>query len=382
MADLPSMLGEDPAFLEVEAQVSRLAAIDRPCLVIGERGTGKELLATRLHYLSPRWDGPLVKVNCAALTESLLDTELFGHEAGAFTGAQRQHVGRFERADGGTLLLDEIASASAAVQEKVLRVIEYGEMERVGGRRTIQLDVRVVGAANVDLPSLARNGAFRADLLDRLAFEVVTLPPLRARPVDVMALAHAFALEITQTMGRDVFPGFSPRAEKLLLAHSWPGNVRELKNVVERAVYRSESSDVAIDTVVIDPFDSPWRPPARPADAEDRAPARQSSARQSPARQSDASGLAGFDGADASAGLMGSEKLGSEKPGDAERSAPAGPSGTGGATADFTTEVARFERGLLERALHATRHNQRETARALGLGYHQLRRLLKKHALA
>ena len=386
MADLPSMLGEDPAFLEVEAQVSRLAAIDRPCLVIGERGTGKELLATRLHYLSPRWDGPLVKVNCAALTESLLDTELFGHEAGAFTGAQRQHVGRFERADGGTLLLDEIASASAAVQEKVLRVIEYGEMERVGGRRTIQLDVRVVGAANVDLPSLARNGAFRADLLDRLAFEVVTLPPLRARPVDVMALAHAFALEITQTMGRDVFPGFSPRAEKRLLAHSWPGNVRELKNVVERAVYRSESSDVAIDTVVIDPFDSPWRPPARPAGAEDRAPARQSSARQSPAGQSDAPGPAGFDGADASAGFMGSdmgsEKLGSEKHGDTDRSAPAGPSGTGSATADFTTEVARFERGLLERALHATRHNQRETARALGLGYHQLRRLLKKHALA
>ena len=382
MADLPSMLGEDPAFLEVEAQVSRLAAIDRPCLVIGERGTGKELLATRLHYLSPRWDGPLVKVNCAALTESLLDTELFGHEAGAFTGAQRQHVGRFERADGGTLLLDEIASASAAVQEKVLRVIEYGEMERVGGRRTIQLDVRVVGAANVDLPSLARNGAFRADLLDRLAFEVVTLPPLRARPVDVMALAHAFALEITQTMGRDVFPGFSTRAEKLLLAHSWPGNVRELKNVVERAVYRSESSDVAIDTVVIDPFDSPWRPPARPVGAEDRAPARQSSARQPPTGQSDASGLAGFDGADAPAGFMGSEKLDSEKHGDAERSAPAGPSDTGGATADFTTEVARFERGLLERALHATRHNQRETARALGLGYHQLRRLLKKHALA
>ena len=399
MADLPSMLGEDPAFLEVEAQVSRLAAIDRPCLVIGERGTGKELLATRLHYLSPRWDGPLVKVNCAALTESLLDTELFGHEAGAFTGAQRQHVGRFERADGGTLLLDEIASASAAVQEKVLRVIEYGEMERVGGRRTIQLDVRVIGAANVDLPSLARNGAFRADLLDRLAFEVVTLPPLRARPVDVMALAHAFALEITQTMGRDVFPGFGPRAEKLLLAYSWPGNVRELKNVVERAVYRSESSDVAIDTVVIDPFDSPWRPPARPAGAgaEDRRSACQSPAGQSPAGQfpadqspagrlpagqppagqSNASGLAGFDGAGASAGFTGSEKHG-----DTEGSAPAGPSGTGGTTTDFTTEVARFERGLLERALHAARHNQREAARALGLGYHQLRRLLKKHALA
>ena len=216
MAELPYILGEDPVFLEVEEQISRLATINRPCLVVGERGTGKELLATRLHYLSPRWDGPLVKVNCAALPESLLDTELFGHEAGAFTGAQRQHVGRFERADGGTLLLDEIANASATVQEKVLRVIEYGEMERVGGRRTIQLDVRVIGAANVDLPSLARAGAFRADLLDRLAFEVVTIPPLRARPADIMTLANAFAVEITRALGKGVFPGFGPRAEAVL----------------------------------------------------------------------------------------------------------------------------------------------------------------------
>ena len=342
MADPPSILGEDPAFLEVEEQISRLAAIDRPCLVIGERGTGKELLATRLHYLSPRWDGPLVKVNCAALAESLLDTELFGHEAGAFTGAQRQHVGRFERADGGTLLLDEIASASAAVQEKVLRVIEYGEMERVGGRRTIRLDVRVIGAANVDLPSLARGGAFRADLLDRLAFEVVTIPPLRARPADVMTLANAFALEITRALGKDVFPGFSPRAEGLLLGYSWPGNVRELKNVVERAVYRSASSDAPIDTVVIDPFDNPWRPLPEPAGAD--AGRRASSGR-------------------------------------ADTSEPAGPVLPADAPVDFMAEVARFERGLLERALDEARYNQGETARALGLGYHQLRRLLKKHAL-
>ena len=339
MADLPSILGEDPAFLEVEEQISRLASIDRPCLVVGERGTGKELLATRLHYLSPRWDGPLVKVNCAALTESLLDTELFGHEAGAFTGAQRQHVGRFERADGGTLLLDEIPSASAAVQEKVLRVIEYGEVERVGGRRTIQLDVRVIGAANVDLPSLARSGAFRADLLDRLAFEVVTIPPLRARPADIMTLANAFALEITRALGKDVFPGFGPLAEKVLLGHSWPGNVRELKNVIERAVYRSASFDAPIDAVVIDPFDNPWRPPPDPVGANTEG--------QAPIHRSETSG-------------------------------PAEPAA---APADFMAEVARFKRGLLERALNASRHNQSDTARALGLGYHQLRRLLKKHAL-
>ena len=340
MAELPSILGEDPVFLEVEEQISRLAAISRPCLVVGERGTGKELLATRLHYLSPRWDGPFVKVNCAALTESLLDSELFGHEAGAFTGAQRQHVGRFERADGGTLLLDEIASASPAVQEKVLRVIEYGEMERVGGRVTIRLDVRVVGAANVDLPSLARSGGFRADLLDRLAFEVVTIPPLRARPMDIMALSHAFALEITGALGRDVFPGFGPRARQRLLEHTWPGNVRELKNVVERAVYRAASLDAPIDSIILDPFDSPWRPPPDSGGA---------------ARNHDAT---------------------------ADRLEKAARSDRGGGPIDIVAEVTRFERTLLERSFNACRHNQSETARALGLGYHQLRRLLKKHDLA
>ena len=342
MAEPPFILGEDPVFLEVEEQISRLATVDRPCLVVGERGTGKELLATRLHYLSPRWDGPLVKVNCAALPESLLDTELFGHEAGAFTGAQRQHAGRFERADGGTLLLDEIANASATVQEKVLRVIEYGEMERVGGRRTIQLDVRVIGAANVDLPSLARAGSFRADLLDRLAFEVVTIPPLRARPADIMTLANAFAVEITRALGKGVFPGFGPRAKAVLLRHSWPGNVRELKNVIERAVYRSASSDAPIDSVVIDPFDHPWRP------------------------SSD-------DG-----GAFADHRTTEDR---SEATAPARCAHPADVPLDFVDEVARFERGLLERALDASRHNQKDTARALGLGYHQLRRLLKKHAL-
>ena len=342
MATPPPILGEDPSFLEVEEQISRLAAIDRPCLVIGERGTGKELLATRLHYLSPRWDGPFVKINCAALAESLLDTELFGHEAGAFTGAQRQHIGHFERADGGTLLLDEISNASTAVQEKVLRVIEYGEMERVGGRRTIQLDVRVIGAANVDLPSLARDGKFRADLLDRLAFEVVTIPPLRARPADILTLANAFALEITRAMGKDVFPGFSPRAEESLLGHAWPGNVRELKNVVERAVYRSASSDAPVDTVVIDPFENRWRPSRDPIGTDSGSPY--------------------------PVPLSGAHE-------------PAAPSASPELPVDFQAAVEQFERGLLERALEAARHSQVGAASVLGLGYHRLRRLLKKHAL-
>ena len=149
---LPQMLGEAPAFADLLDQVSAAAPLDRPVLVIGERGTGKELIAARLHYLSPRWDRPFVKLDCAALSPELLESELFGHEAGAFTGAVRRHAGRFERADGGTLFLDELANAGMRVQEKLLRVIEYGEIERVGGAQTMTVDVRVVAATNVDLP--------------------------------------------------------------------------------------------------------------------------------------------------------------------------------------------------------------------------------------
>src|SRR5690349_10411704 len=151
-AEPPQPIGSDPAFQAVLEQVSRLALLDRPALLIGERGTGKELIAERLHFLSRRWDGPFVKVNCAALSETLLETELFGHEAGAFTGARLRHRGRFERADQGTLFLDEIAAASPRVQEQVLRVIEYGEYERVGGEQVLHADVRIVAATNVDLP--------------------------------------------------------------------------------------------------------------------------------------------------------------------------------------------------------------------------------------
>ena len=184
-----AMLGESPAFLDLLEHASRVAAVNKPVLVIGERGTGKELIAARLHYLSPRWQAPLVKLNCATLTEALLETELFGHEAGAFTGAARRHVGRFEKANGGTLFLDELATVSLRVQEKILRAVEYGQFERVGGSETLTVDVRIVGATNGDLPAAVRAGQFRADLLDRLAFDVLTVPPLRVRPGDIMQLA-------------------------------------------------------------------------------------------------------------------------------------------------------------------------------------------------
>ncbi len=249
-----NLLGEANSFIEVLEQVSHLAPLDKPVLVIGERGTGKELIANRLHYLSTRWQGPFISLNCAALNENLLDSELFGHEAGAFTGAQKRHPGRFERADGGTLFLDELATAQMLVQEKLLRVIEYGELERVGGSQPLQVNVRLVCATNADLPRMVNEGTFRADLLDRLAFDVVQLPPLRERQSDIMLMAEHFAIQMCREIGLPLFPGFSAEARETLLHYRWPGNIRELKNVVERSVYRHGTSDYPLDEIIIDPF--------------------------------------------------------------------------------------------------------------------------------
>src|SRR5277367_2667500 len=259
-----SMLGSATVFLDMLEEVSNAATLNRPVLVIGERGTGKELISARLHYLSPRWEKPFLTLNCAALGESLLEAELFGHEAGAFTGATRRREGFFERADSGTLFLDEIASASMAVQEKILRVVEYGEFQRLGASVTIRVDVRLVAATNVDLPTEAANGKFRADLLDRLAFDVITVPPLRERPGDIRLLARHFGLAMAQEIKLPVFPGFTPQAERVLETYSWPGNVRELKNVVERAVYRASDTDQPIDKIILDPFESAFRPQGTP----------------------------------------------------------------------------------------------------------------------
>ena len=230
--ELPPLIGEAPAFRASLAQVSALAPLDRPVLVVGERGTGKELVAARLTYLSPRWDRPFVKLNCAALAESLLDSELFGHEAGAFTGATRRRLSRFEIADGGTLFLDEIANASLAVQEKILRVIEYGSFERVGGNEVQRVDVRVIAATNVDLPALAEKGRFRSDLLDRLAFDVVTIPPLRERAEDIPELARHLMMRAAEA-ARVPLRVFGEDAMAALQAYEWPGNVRQLRNAID-----------------------------------------------------------------------------------------------------------------------------------------------------
>ncbi len=265
----PELIGHSPVFLDALAHASAIAPVERPALILGERGTGKELLAARIHFLSARWDGPLVKLNCAAMNEELLESELFGHEAGAFTGASKKHRGRFERAEGGTLFLDEIASASARVQEKLLRVIEYGEYERVGGEETRTADVRIVAAANVNLRARARSGKFRADLLDRLAFDVVVAPPLRDRREDIPLLAAHFAGVMAAELGAD-FPGLAPAAVAALLAHDWPGNVRELKNAAERAMFHWTQQDgpAQIESVVIDPFAQDGVP-AAPANDQD-----------------------------------------------------------------------------------------------------------------
>lgn len=322
--DTEQCLGASRAFLNVLDQVSRVAPLDRPVLVVGERGSGKELIAERLHFLSNRWDAPYLKVNCAALSESLLESELFGHEAGAFTGATRTHRGRFERADQGTLFLDELSSTSSAVQEKILRVIEYGEFERLGADSTRQVSVRVIAATNEDLPDLARHKKFRADLLDRLAFDVITLPPLREREDDVVLLAEHFALNMSVELGRELFAGFTEEALKQLLGYQWPGNVRELKNLIERAVYRAEPKK-PISKLVFDPFDSPYRP------REGNAPERQ-----------------------------GGEKL----------------------PMDLREHMEAEERRIIEKALETARFNQRRAATLLGLTYYQLRGLLKKYQMS
>ncbi|MEN8718838.1 MAG: phage shock protein operon transcriptional activator [Oceanococcaceae bacterium] len=349
--ELPPLIGEDDAFLEAVEQASAAAHVDRPVLVIGERGTGKELIAARIHYLSPRWAESYQALNCAALAEDLLETELFGHTAGAFTGASKARIGRFEQASGGTLFLDELASTSPRLQEKLLRVIEYGEYERVGSSQTLRVDVRLVAAANVDLPSAAAAGRFRADLLDRLSFEVVTLPPLRARPGDITRLARHFAESMSRELGRSHFAGFGRLALQQLADYPWPGNVRELRNVVERAVYRHTDPDERVQRLVIDPFASPWRPPASLADAAAMTPQNENTPRPVTAP-------------------------------------PPTPSATGrssGETAalptDFHAHIRGIEKAVLERALDAHAHHQKRTAAALGLSYDQLRHLLKTHDL-
>ncbi len=260
-------IGQSLAFLDAVERASRAAPLNRPVLVIGERGTGKELIAERLHHLSSRWAGPLIIMNCAALPENLIEAELFGHEAGSFTGAAKTRHGRFEEADGGTLFLDELGTLSMPAQDRLLRAIEYGEITRIGASKPISVDVRIVAATNENLPAQVDKGKFRADLLDRLSFEVVTLPPLRARQGDVPLLAEHFGRRMAVELDWPNWPGFSPRA--LGRARSLPLAWQRPRTPQRRRArsLSSRRSERPVDEIVFDPFSSPWAPTSTLGDA-------------------------------------------------------------------------------------------------------------------
>ncbi len=324
-------IGQSEAFLAFGERLSKAAPVNRPVLLIGERGTGKELAAMRLHHLSKRWQGPLVALNCAALTPSLIDAELFGFEKGAFTGAAARHIGKFERADNGTLFLDEIGAIPMEVQEKILRVVEYETFERVGGSKGVEVDVRIISATNADLPRMAAKGHFKPDLLDRLSFEVLFLPPLRARKSDIQVLAEHFARQMALELDLKEMPVFSSQALAALNQYDWPGNVRELKNVVERAVYQAGGHH--IDAIELEPFRSPYSALETVETSDDSPPAQTET--QTPPQN-----------------LM-------EMP--------------------FKNAVDAFKIARLSQALHACQHHQKNTAKHLGLTYDQLRGLLRKY---
>lgn len=342
-----NLIGQANSFLEVLEHISRAAPLDKPVLIIGERGTGKELVAARLHYLSKRWDQNYLTLNCAALNENLLESELFGHEAGSFTGAQKRSEGRFERANNGTLFLDELANTSGLVQEKLLRVIEYGEFERVGGSRTVKTDVRLIAATNEDLPTLAELGEFRHDLLDRLAFDVITLPPLRERQEDILILAEQFAINMTRELDFELFSGFTEKAKRVLQEYDWPGNVRELKNVVERSIYRNNNAHVPVHDIILDPFESKFRPKKRVKSIDRQAEPTTNPINISPEQQ---------------------QAVASNKP-----------------VFEFPVDLKQlsqdYEVEMIKQGLADAQYNQKKTADKLGLTYHQLRGYLKKYNL-
>ena len=329
-------LGESESFLNFQAELSRAAGINRSVMIIGERGTGKELAASRLHYLSGRWEAPFIALNCAALPPTLIETELFGHSTGAYTGAGKARKGRFEEADGGTLFLDEMGLIPLEVQEKILRVVEYGSFERVGSSTTVEVDVRIVAATNQDMPELCEQNKFKRDLLDRLSFEVLFLPPLRERGADKLLLAEHFATRMSSELGRAVTPEFSEAVKDLINTYSWPGNIRELKNVIERAVYKCDGD--ILERLTIDPFLNPYAP-----------------IEQKEAGQVEAERL------ETAARII--EKTVSVLPD----------------LGDFRSNIREIEISYLKRALEESGYNQRVAADKLALTYDQFRGLYRKY---
>jgi psp operon transcriptional activator len=340
--DSHQFIGQSSAFLDAVERASRAAPLNRPVLVVGERGTGKELIAERLHRLSSRWDGPLVTINCAALPETLIEAELFGHEAGAFTGATRAREGRFEEADGGTLFLDELGTLSMGAQERLLRAVEYGEVTRIGSSRPMRVDVRIVAATNEHLPNMVDKGRFRADLLDRLCFEVITLPPLRVREGDVEVLSEYYGRRMAAELGWAgcrVSARLRPRPLKTICGPAMCANCATWSNVPFIAGLTPAQP---VDYIQFDPFDSPWR-----------------------------GGLA----ASAPAQVRSDNQAANAEPRVANDLSQAVD------VTDFREATEKYEKAVLEQALAKCRYNQRQTAKALNLSYDQLRHTLKKHDL-
>lgn len=377
--DTRNYIGESEVFLDFLNRLSDAAKVDRSVLVIGERGSGKEIAAGRLHYLSSRWQNPLVTVNCAALPQSLIESELFGYEPGAFTGAQKLRKGRFEEAEGGTLFLDEIGLIPLEVQEKILRVVEYGTYERVGSSKTHEANVRIIGATNSDLPRLCAEGKFKQDLLDRLSFEVIFVPPLRERGDDILLLANYFAAKMALECKLPYIPSFSEAAIRTMFSYSWPGNVRELKNVIERAVYRCASPEIT--SLQLNPFANPFRASASTAE-----PAVES---DSPAQPEDP-------------GFRPHQYSEEKKNAETACAAPANRNNEESSTPAASREndpdalllkalsmlpltglehaKEAAETVLMDRALEQAGGNQRKAAALMGLTYDQLRGIIRKHS--
>lgn len=244
-ASFSKIIGTSPAFAQMMDLVSKVAPTRSTILLSGESGTGKEIIAEAIHFASSRGEGPIVKINCGALTETLLESELFGHEKGSFTGAHQQRIGRFEMANGGTLFLDEIGEMSLGMQVKLLRVLQDGCFERVGSSRTIQVDVRIIAATNRDLEREVKEGRFRQDLFYRLNVITIEIPPLRERVEDIPLLAGYFLNKYSELNTKNIL-GFSPEVHQVLSNYPWPGNVRELENIIERAVSLCQTSTVEL----------------------------------------------------------------------------------------------------------------------------------------
>ena len=342
MSSIPAQpIGQSESFHALMDRISNTASLDRPILIVGERGTGKEMVASRLHFLSPRWEALYVKVNCAAFSDDMLDRELFGE---TFMDGRDDTNGRFYEADGGTIFLDNIESLSPRLQEKLMRAVEYGEYEAGGEAETQQVDVHLITATGIDLPAAVRRGEFRADLIDRLAFDVITLPPLRARREDIALLAEHFGRKISADLGADAFPGFTAEAMVTMETRDWNGNVRELKTVVERNVARAflldETLTNPISDLNFDPFESPYR--LNDTDVSPSTPAE----------------IAIID-----ENIAQTEEL----PADLSRS--------------FNERVLVFERRLIDEALRLHDGHQGKAAAHLELTYHSFRGLLRKHGL-